>query len=207
MANIQHRDIPDAQRHEPKGISTASANQLYLSNGSASGSWVAASRMAGTGWAQYSNTTYVSTTALAITSTETLIPFTTAVSEAQLPISLAGTTPSNLLNTSTNTLSFITVGDLHTITLAFESYSTSGSPTFIDMVIYGSSNGTTYTTVLGKKTIPVLKSGAGQEFIETSLFPVTSDMVSHGARIYLSTNATVNIINIGLITARVHRAR
>lgn len=207
MANIQHRDIPDAQRHEPKGISTASANQLYLSDGSASGSWVAASRMAGTGWAQYSNTTYVGTNALTITSTEVLIPFTTAVSEAQLPISLAGTSPSNLFNTSTSTLSFVTTGDLHAITLAFENLSTSGSPTFIDMTLYGSSNGTTYTTVLGKKTIPVLKSGGGQHFVETSLFPVTAPMVSHGARLYLSTNATVNIINLGLITGRVHRAR
>ena len=207
MANIQHKDIPDAQRHEPKGISTASANQLYMSDGSASGSWVAASRMAGTGWAQYSNTTYVGTNALGITSTEVLIPFTTAVSEAQLPISLAGATPSNLFNTSTSTLNFVAAGDLHVVTLAFENYSTSGSPAYIDMTMYGSSDGSTYSTVLGKKTIPVLKSGGGQHFVETSLFPVTANMVSYGARIYLSTNATVNIINLGLITGRVHRAR
>jgi hypothetical protein len=207
MANIQHRDIPDAQRHEPKGISTASANQLYLSNGSASGSWVAATRMAGTGWAQYSNTTYVGTTTLTINATETLIPFTTAVSEAQLPISMAGATPTNLFNTSTNKLSFIAVGDLHAVTVAFETYSTSGSPTYVDMVMYGSSDGTTYSTVLGKKTMPVLKSGAGQNFVETSLFPVTSNMVSHGAQIFLSSNATVRIINLGLISGRVHRAR
>ena len=207
MANIQHKDIPDAQRHEPKGISTASANQLYMSDGSASGSWVAASRMAGTGWAQYSNTTYVGTTTLSITSTEVLIPFTTAVSEAQLPISLAGATPSNLFNTSTNKLSFVAIGDLHAVTVAFETYSTSGSPTFVDLIMYGSSDGTTYSTLLGRKTMPVLKSGGGQHFVETSLFPVTSNMVNHGAQIYLVTDATVRIINLGLITGRVHRAR
>lgn len=39
MANIQHRDIPDAQRHEPKGASTAAAGTVYVSNGAGSGSW------------------------------------------------------------------------------------------------------------------------------------------------------------------------
>lgn len=35
----EHRDIPDAERHEPKGISTALEGQVYRSNGSASGQW------------------------------------------------------------------------------------------------------------------------------------------------------------------------
>lgn len=39
MANIQHKDIPDAQLHEPKGIVTASNRQVYVANGSGSGAW------------------------------------------------------------------------------------------------------------------------------------------------------------------------
>ena len=39
MANIQHSAIPDGQRHEPKGISTATNKQVYIANGSASGAW------------------------------------------------------------------------------------------------------------------------------------------------------------------------
>lgn len=39
---MQHRDIPDGQRHEPKGISTASAGQVYVANGNGSGSWQSA---------------------------------------------------------------------------------------------------------------------------------------------------------------------
>lgn len=35
----EHRNIPDPERHEPKGISTASAGQVYRSNGAASGAW------------------------------------------------------------------------------------------------------------------------------------------------------------------------
>ena len=35
----EHRLIPDSERHEPKGISTAQVGQIYRSNGSASGVW------------------------------------------------------------------------------------------------------------------------------------------------------------------------
>ena len=36
---IEHDSIADGERHEPKGISTAAANQVYVSNGAGSGSW------------------------------------------------------------------------------------------------------------------------------------------------------------------------
>jgi len=39
MATIQHSSIPDGQRHEPKGISSATNKQVYVANGSASGAW------------------------------------------------------------------------------------------------------------------------------------------------------------------------
>lgn len=39
MATIQHSSIPDGQRHEPKGISSATNKQVYVADGSASGAW------------------------------------------------------------------------------------------------------------------------------------------------------------------------
>ena len=36
---IQHRDIPDAQLHEPKGVVAASSSEVYVANGAASGAW------------------------------------------------------------------------------------------------------------------------------------------------------------------------
>lgn len=35
----EHKDIVDAQRHEPKGISTAVASTMYVANGAGSGTW------------------------------------------------------------------------------------------------------------------------------------------------------------------------
>jgi hypothetical protein len=36
---IEHKNITDAERHEPKGISTATVDKVYFSNGAGSGSW------------------------------------------------------------------------------------------------------------------------------------------------------------------------
>ena len=204
---MQHSSLTDPNLHEPKGISSASANQLYLSNGSGSGVWTNANRFPGTGWGKYTNTTYVGTTGLAISTTPVLLPFTTADDVSQLPITLTGTT-SSLMNLSTETLQFVAVGDLHSITLTMQTLAHGpGTPDHMDLIIYGSSDGTTYGTRLGETTV-YLDKGVGQVITESSLFPVTSNMVSHGARIYLSTDSgTANMINIGLITARVHKAR
>lgn len=37
--SLQHKDIPDANLHEPKGVSTAANKAVYIANGSGSGAW------------------------------------------------------------------------------------------------------------------------------------------------------------------------
>ena len=39
MADLQHKDLPESQLHEPKGASTASSGEIYVANGSGSGVW------------------------------------------------------------------------------------------------------------------------------------------------------------------------
>lgn len=36
---VEHKDIVDAQRHEPKGASTATIDMVYASDGAGSGTW------------------------------------------------------------------------------------------------------------------------------------------------------------------------
>lgn len=207
MANVQHSSLTDPNIHEPKGISTATANTVYMANGSASGSWTNVNRLPGTGWGQYSNSIYVGTTGLTIGTTEVLLPFDTNVNVTQLPISLTGTTTS-LMDLGTETLQFVSNGDMHSLTMGFTVYSVaSGSPTHIDLQLKGSSDGVTYSTLLGETTVSLIK-GAGQVITESALFPVTTNMATYGAKIYLKTNTgSVSIININLISARVHKAR
>lgn len=39
MADIEHKNIPEAGLHEPKGVSLATAGQVYISDGVGSGAW------------------------------------------------------------------------------------------------------------------------------------------------------------------------
>lgn len=39
MPDIQHKDIPDPERHEPKGVSVATVGQSYVADGAGSGVW------------------------------------------------------------------------------------------------------------------------------------------------------------------------
>lgn len=39
MANVQHSALTGAELHEPKGAATASAGEVYVANGAASGVW------------------------------------------------------------------------------------------------------------------------------------------------------------------------
>ena len=207
MANIQHKDIPDAERHEPKGISSAASNTVYMANGSATGAWALVNRLPGTGWTRYSDATHVGANPLVVQTTEVQVPLTEATIATQLPISYTGTTSPLAEIVSPYRLLFVNTGDLHTVSINFKLLSVSGSPAYINLIMYGSSDGTTYGTVLGDTTVSLLK-GAGQVVTETALFPVTTNMVTHGAKLYMVANTgTVNIIDIGVTTGRVHRAR
>jgi hypothetical protein len=37
--SIQHKDIPDGDRHEPKGIASAASGDIYVADGTGSGAW------------------------------------------------------------------------------------------------------------------------------------------------------------------------
>lgn len=50
MANVAHASLTGANLHEPKGVASASANTVYVANGSGSGSWTSPPASAGT-WA------------------------------------------------------------------------------------------------------------------------------------------------------------
>ena len=206
MANVQHSALTDTDGiHEPKGISTASSNQVYVANGSSSGSWKNLSNIPGSGWGYYTNTTYTGTTYLNISS-NTLIPFNLKSIETDLPVNFNGT-DSTLMTLGTETLLFVSTGDLMAITLSFELVNISTSQAYIDISLYGSSNGTTYSTLLAEKSVPILKN-SNQFISETALLYVTANMASYGAQIKASLpTGTGNIRDIGLISSRIHRAR
>lgn len=77
MANINHSTMTDPYLHEPKGISSALAGQIYVSDGSGSGDWVENNR-AFNGYLTFSTSTPYAHSA---TTSDTVInaPFTVGV--------------------------------------------------------------------------------------------------------------------------------
>jgi hypothetical protein len=61
----EHKSLPDAELHEPKGASTASSGMVYIADGLGSGSWVRP-----TGWETKSDSVYNSSSKLAIAADE-----------------------------------------------------------------------------------------------------------------------------------------
>lgn len=49
MADVEHKTLPDAEIHEPKGIASATSGQVLVANGAGSGSW----QTSNSGAAQY----------------------------------------------------------------------------------------------------------------------------------------------------------
>lgn len=47
MPNVDHSTLSDPYLHEPKGIATAQAGQIYVANGTGSGTWVEGHRLVG----------------------------------------------------------------------------------------------------------------------------------------------------------------
>jgi hypothetical protein len=208
MANVQHSALTDTDGiHEPKGITTALTNQLYMANGSSSGNWKDASLLPGTGWGYYTNSSYTGTTYFTLTTTKQVIPFNLKSIETNLPIDLSGNTSTLLLDTTSNVIKFVSAGDLMAITFSFNIATTTGTPNHLDLQLYGSSDGTTYATLLAEKTPAILKTAA-QTISETTLIYVTTNMATYGAKISCALNAgTASIKDISLISARLHKAR
>lgn len=211
MPNVQHSNLTDPNLHEPKGISTATGGQVYVSDGSASGDWTDVSRLPGTGWGQYSHSVYTGTTYLTINATGVIVPFDTNTDVTQIPITLSGAT-FPLMDLSTNTLLFVSEDDMHSITLSFFIATSTGSPTYMDLSLFTSTDGTTYSTLIGETTVAILKDAAGvvNQYVNvSSSFPVTTNMAGFGARIQLKmpSGDTANIKDINLVTTRVHKAR
>ena len=49
MADVEHKTLPDAEIHEPKGIASATSGQVLVANGAGSGTW----QTSNSGAAQY----------------------------------------------------------------------------------------------------------------------------------------------------------
>ena len=207
---VQHNTITDPDIHEPKGISTASVDQVYIANGEGSGAWTSISELNYTGWSLFEDTAYTDDTAVYLAVSTTPVTITnnklgTATDETQAPLD-ADTT---LFNASTSNLQLVNAGDLYSTQLSFTIHSISGTPAEILLQLQytdTSDEENPVDVVVAQKS--EVYSTAGQHVCCLNMLPATADLILYGGKIKLSTDdGTINLKDIKLLITRIHKAR
>lgn len=208
MANIQHKNIPEAQLHEPKGASSAASGTVYVSTGTGTGNWQSPVSALGVGvdegkvlrstssntaewvyppegWGFYlhSGTGQVLNT----TASKLIIDGAGAASESSyLPRDIRGT-GTELWSTADNKMLPIAEGDFYQVRIDIPVVSETGTVTdiTIQLDIGGAATPTTIITEgyeIGGRDTP---------YIVRSSFPVFSGstFLANGGQVFVKTNA------------------
>lgn len=216
MATIEHKNIIDSERHEPKGITVAAEGEVYVADGGASGTgaWgtapisgqttaidktVASSDGAGNiawipdphGWAYYKD----GGTAQVIDSGVNLLSIdgTGATSDSNyLPAVIRGS--GELWDVATNKITPIETGDSYMIRIDLPVTAKSGTPTelTVELDIGGLS---TPTIVIVDRFIPTAKSPPYTMSVSYSIFCLGT-FVANGGQIFVTTDTgTLTVTN------------
>ena len=221
--SLQHKDIPEAGLHEPKGVSTASSGETYQADGLGSGNW-ALPKVNGVGTAQEgmvykadglgsASWTYLphgwgayshsgSTQVVNSTASKLVINGSGAATDEDFLPREIRVTGDSLWDVVDNKITPITIGDSYTVRVDIPIISETGSPVDInvDLDIGGS---TTPTNIIIER---FATAGKGTPYTISVAFPLytKSDFVTNGGQIFLSTDSgTVTVSNPQIFIDRV----
>jgi len=201
---IQHSAIPDGQRHEPKGVSSATDKQVYIANGSASGTWrklndldMDYSTKANNlfGWNDISDSLYTSGSPRAITATTRTL-LTNNAAASQTDTSRLGA----LWNTGT---SAFTINDLNAsyilrVTCKITAAAAASTP-YITLFELESANGP--TTIVGQTQF--IKGGGNINQMAVALPFYSGSFINNQAlKIYVTPDTAINLYDIGFFLQR-----
>lgn len=202
MADIEHKNIIDPNIHEPKNITTATADQVYVADGLGSGSWTSTDQLVlPTGWAYYVDSTYTSGSPLAITAatrTKLTIDGLGATTDiTQLPSGVSA-----FWDTTSNKITPALLDDSYDVRLKFTILPTGAGP-YVDIEFdIGGGVG-----VVAADTRSLVKGAVAA----VVTFPVPlfakSTFISNGCEIYLTPNNNSSVYDIELMVTRTHRGR
>lgn len=204
---IQHRDIPDAQLHEPKGIASALDKQVYVATGSGSGTWkkITESDINYSdktknqfGWNDVSDNQYTTGSPLAIAaSTRTLLPNNGLAS--QTDISRLGPIW-DAVNKQ-----FI-VNDLNSVYIVrtncrIKAAAAAGTPYVVKFEIE-SSNGPTVISAVDY----TIKGGSYENAIaHTALLYSGAFINNQPLKVYVTADTAITLYNIGFVIQRTYK--
>lgn len=173
MANVNHNTLTDPYLHEPKGISTALAGQIYVADGAGSGDWVENSRIFG-GYLTFSTG---SPYAHSVTTSDTVLnpTFSTSVNNGFTGLSSPN---ARVRYDGTETINA-------SIDASFSIQQSSGTARQVEMALY--KNG---TELVGSRVISTADSGAWH----TIFFSFDTTLATNGyIEIFVKANSSATI--------------
>lgn len=207
MADLQHKNLPESQLHEPKGASTANSGDVYVANGSGSGAWGQADTMGSTGapagglliadgsggldflryqgWAQYEDNRITNGAPSQTLSNGVRTLWLNNGSQLTIDKKPSDATLP-LWNTTTNKHQPIAAFDIYHLRMSFIAEGYAGSTPYMDVELdIGGSIGTIFS-----RGIALRKGGAAQSI--SLAFPVFSGTtyLANGGEVYLTYNGT-----------------
>jgi len=176
---IEHDVIPDGERHEPKGLSSAANGKVYISRGSDTGEWVYLPM----GWANYAD----NATAQTFNSTAAKLSIDGAGSTSDssyLPREIRGS--AELWNTTTDKITPIRAGDSYNVRLTLPITAKTGTPTILEVQL-DIGGGATPTIVVAEVDYAVAKAPPYTVTIGIPVFCLAT-FVTNGGQIFIATD-------------------
>lgn len=201
---IQHKDIPDANLHEPKGVSLATNKSVYKANGAGSGAW---SKITDAdqdysdktknkfGWNDVSDSLYTSGSPLSIGSgvrTKLTNNGLAAQSDITRLGALWSTANNNFLVNDLNALYFIRVN------CKVKAAAAAGTP-YVVTFEAESANG---PTVISGNTQIIKGGGYVNQLSWTSPFYIGSFINNQSISIFLTADTPITLYDIGFVIHR-----
>lgn len=194
MADKLHSSLTGSELHEPKGVASATANTVYVANGTGSGSWTTLTD--NSGWSSFTDTGSTQT----ITATSSLGTLVTNDKNASVetydPVDLT----SSLWDSTSNKFKPIALGDIYLAQLEFEIDSVASFSYGVVEIHNGSVQLSSHTFEN--------PAGAGQNYTIPFLIPVDATTLSNGVTFNVykdSGGATLVIDSVKMVFARLHK--
>lgn len=206
MANVQHKDLPDSDLHEPKGVASATIGEVYVADGSGSGDWqgLTDSYMDYSdktknrfGWIDVADSAYTSGAPRSI-SASTRTQITNNAGAAQTDTSRLGT----LWNTTLNTFQIDDLNASYTMRLnaVVKTAAVAGTPYVIDVELE-SANG---PTVIAART-QVIKGGGHANNVSIAIpFYMGSFINDYDLKLYITADQNITMYNVGFLLQRTY---
>lgn len=205
--SVQHKEIPDAQLHEPKGVVSAANKSVYVADGSGSGSWrklkesdLDYSSAAGNifGWNDIADNQYTSSSPRAITSS-TRTKLTNNGLAAQTNQTRLGT----VWDTTNNRFNINDLNSSYSIRVEMKVTAAAAASTPYTMKLeLQSSNG---PLVIAAQDYFIKGGGYVNDRLAVFPFYMGSYINNYPLELYITADTAVSIYDIGFVIQRLYK--